>query len=51
MFKLDLEKAEKPEIKLSASVGSLKKQELQKNLYFYCIDYTKAFDYLHHNKV
>ena len=27
MFKLDLEKAEEPEIKLSASVGSLKKQE------------------------
>ena len=27
MFKLDLEKAEKPEIKLSTSVGSLKKQE------------------------
>ena len=27
MFKLDLEKAEKPEIKLATSVGSLKKQE------------------------
>ena len=27
MFKLDLEKAEDPEIKLSTSVGSLKKQE------------------------
>ena len=27
MFKLDLEKAEEPEIKLPASVGSLKKQE------------------------
>ena len=27
MFKLDLEKAEKPEIKLPASVGSLRKQE------------------------
>jgi len=27
MFKLDLEKAEKPEIKLPASVGSSKKQE------------------------
>ena len=27
MFKLDLEKAEKPEIKLPVSVGSLKKQE------------------------
>ena len=27
MFKLDLEKAEKPEIKLPTSAGSLKKQE------------------------
>ena len=27
MFKLDLEKAEKPEIKLLTSIGSLKKQE------------------------
>ena len=27
MFKLDLEKAEEPEIKLPASVGSLKKQK------------------------
>ena len=27
MFKLDLEKAEEPEIKLLTSVGSLKKQE------------------------
>ena len=30
MFKLDLEKAEEPEIKLPTSVGSSKKQELQK---------------------
>ena len=27
MFKLDLDKAEEPEIKLPASIGSLKKQE------------------------
>ena len=27
MFKLDLEKAEDPEVKLPTSVGSLKKQE------------------------
>ena len=44
MFKLDLEKAEEPEIKLPTSVGSLKKQEeLQKNIYFCFIDYAKAF--------
>ena len=30
MFKLVLEKAEEPEIKLAISVGSLKKQEFQK---------------------
>ena len=30
IFKLDLEEAEEPEIKLPTSVGSLKKQELQK---------------------
>ena len=30
MFKLDLEKAEEPEIKLPTFVGSLKKQEFQK---------------------
>ena len=51
MFKLDLEKAEEPEIKLSSSVGSLKKREFQKNIYFYFTDYTKAFDCVDHNKL
>ena len=32
MFKLDLEKAEEPEIKLPTSVGSLKKQESSKKI-------------------
>ena len=42
MFKLDLEKAEEPEIKLPTSVGSLKKQESsRKNTYFCFIDYAK----------
>ena len=49
MFKLDLEKAEEPEIKLPASAGSSKKQEFQKNIYFCFIDYAKAFDYVNHN--
>ena len=44
MFKMDLEKAEQPEIKLPISVGSLKKQEFQKNIYFCFIDHSKAFD-------
>ena len=45
MFKLDLEKAEEPEIKLPISVGSLKKaREFQKKIYFCFIDYAEAFD-------
>ena len=51
MFKLDLEKAEEPEIKLPISNGSLKKQEFQKNIYFCFIDYTKAFDCVDQNKL
>ena len=47
MFKLDLEKAEEPEIKLSTSVGSYKKQgnskKKKKKSYSCFIDYTKAF--------
>ena len=51
MFKLDLEKAEEPEIKLPTSVGSLKEQEFHKNIYFCFIDYAKAFDCVDHNKL
>ena len=51
MFKLVLEKAEEPEIKLSTSVGSSKKQEFQKNICFCFIDYAKAFDSVDHNKL
>ena len=28
-----------------------KAREFQKNIYFYFIDYTKAFDYVDHNKL
>ena len=28
-----------------------KAREFQKNIYFYFIDYTKAFDYVNHNKL
>ena len=31
--------------------GSSKKQEFQKSIYFCFIDYTKAFDYVDHNKL
>ena len=52
MFKLVLEKAEKPEIKLPTFTGSSKKvREFQKNIYFCFIDYAKAFDCVDHNKL
>ena len=49
MSKLDLEKAEEPEIKLPTSIGSQKKQEIPENIYFYFIDFAKAFDCADHN--
>ena len=52
MFKLDLEKAEEPEIKLPTSIQSSKKAiEFQKNIYFCFIDYSKAFECVDHNKL
>ena len=52
MFKLVLEKAEEPEIKLPTSAGSLKKQESStKNIHCCFIDYAKAFDCVDHNKL
>ena len=52
MYKLVLEKAEKPEIKLPTSVGSSKKaREFQKNIYFCFIDYAKAFDSVDHSNL
>ena len=53
MFRLDLEKAEEPEIKLPTSVGSLKKQgnSKKKKIYFCFIEYVKVFDYVDCNKL
>ena len=52
MFKLDLKKAEEPEIKLPTSIGSLKKQESSRKVIYFCfIDYAKAFDCVGHNKL
>ena len=51
MFKLVLEKAEDPEIKLPTSDGSWTKEEFQKNIYFCFIDYAKAFGCVDHNKL
>ena len=52
MFKLNLEKAEEPEIKLPTLAGSSKKQESsRKNISFCFIDYAKAFDCVDHNRL
>ena len=50
MFKLVLEKAEEPEIKLPTSAGSLKKR-VPEIIYFCFIDYAKAFECVDHNKL
>ena len=44
MFKLVLEKAEEPEIRLPTSIGLLKKQENSKKHLFLLYEYAKAFD-------
>ena len=52
MFKLDLEKAEEPEIKLPTYAESLRKQESsRKKIYSYFIDYSKVFDCVDYNKL
>ena len=51
MFKLVLEKAEEPEIKLPTSAGSWKKQETSKKRSIDFIDSAKAFDCVDHNKL
>ena len=52
MYKLDLEKAEKPQIKLPTSIGSKKKQgNSKKKIYFCFTDCAKAFDCVNHNKL
>ena len=51
MFKLDLEKAEEPEINCNIHWITKKVQECQKNIYFCFIDYAKAFDCVDHNKL
>ena len=51
MYNLNLEKAEEPEIKLPASVGSQKKQENSKNIHFCFINYTEVFDCVDDNEL
>ena len=51
MFKLDLEKAEEPEIKLPTSVGSSKKQESSRNASTSALLTMTKPDYVDHNKL
>ena len=52
MFKLDLEKAEEPEIKIANICWIIKKaRNFQKKIYLCSTDYTKAFDSVDHNKL
>ena len=51
MYKLDLEKAEEPEINANIHWIIEKAREFQKNIYFCFIDCTKAFDCVDHNKL
>ena len=60
MFKLDLEKAEEPKIKLPPSFGSSikkikqessRKKTNKQNIYFCFINYAKAFDCVDHQKL
>ena len=50
MCKLDLEKAEEPEVKLPTSTESQKKQEFQKDIYFCFIDYATVWITTNHGK-
>ena len=52
MFKLVLEKAEEPKIKLPTSAGSSKKQESSRKASISALlTYAKAFDCVDHNKL
>ena len=49
MFKLVLEKAEDQIVNICWIIE--KAREFQKNIYFCCIDYAKAFDCVDHDKM
>ena len=51
MFKLVLDKAEEPEIKLPHPLDHRKNNKVPKSIYFSFIDYAKAFDCVDHNKL
>ena len=51
MYKLDLVKAEESETITNIHWIIEKARELQKNIYFSFVDYTKAFDSVDHNEL
>ena len=51
MFNLDLEKAEKPEMKLPHLLDHQKSERVPENIYFCFIGYVKALDHVDHNKL
>ena len=51
MFKLDLEKAKEPEVKLPTSVETSKTQENSRKTSTCFIDYSKSFDCVNLNKL
>ena len=53
MLKLDLQKAEEPDIDQIANIRWIieRAREFQKNIYFCFIDYAKAFECVDHNKM
>ena len=51
IFKLVLEKAEEPEIKLPTTAGSSKKQESSRKISISALLTVKAFDCVDHNKL
>ena len=51
MYKVDLKKSEEPGQIANIHWIIEKGREFQKNIYFCFIDYTKALDYVDHNKV
>ena len=51
MYKLVLEKADKPEVKIPTFLGSQINQENSRKMSTSFFDYTKAFDCVDHNKL
>ena len=51
MYKLGSEKAGNQRLNCQHSLDHGELKEVPKNIYFYITDYTKAFDYVDHNKL